>query len=169
MRFGERLRDEAQAQLERVSDEIAHGEPWQSVAERLRQEVPSRDQAVSEFSQAMRAAREFTESRQLVCIPPGGLSVVPTPPFLRELVPIAAYQGPGALDEAQDGTFFVTMPPPEGKWRGPCLAELPATALHEGIPGDIICRTSPRTGVIGWCVACPARRRRARGGRSTAS
>jgi len=135
MRFGERLRDEAHAQVERVSAEIAPGEPWRAVAERLRREVPEREQAVFEFSRALRSARDFTEARQLVCIPPGGLSVVPTPPFLRELVPIAAYQGPGALDDAQDGMFFVTMPPPNERWRGPCLAELPATALHEGVPG----------------------------------
>jgi uncharacterized protein (DUF885 family) len=83
----------------------------------------------------MRQARDFTASRELARVPDAELRVVPTPEFLRALTPFAAYLGPGAFDEEQRGFFFVTLPEPWEEWRTHCRAELPSTALHEGVPG----------------------------------
>ena len=75
----------------------------------------------------MQTAREFTLQRALVEVPPSPLHVVPTPPFLRALIrPLAAYQGPGAFDAVQDGTFFVTLPEPGDAWQAPAAPSCPA-------------------------------------------
>jgi uncharacterized protein (DUF885 family) len=134
-RFGERLRAEATQALERIGAEIAPGVPWREIAARLREDRPTAATALSEFGDAMHAARQFTIAHELVPVPEAPLCVTPTPEFLRALVPFAAYQGPGAFDDDQRGLFFVTLPRGDEPWRAQCRAEIPSTALHEGIPG----------------------------------
>ncbi|HUO51115.1 MAG TPA: DUF885 domain-containing protein [Gemmatimonadaceae bacterium] len=134
-RYGERLRAEAKAELERLAGEIRPGASWRDVVAELRTDRPRREDALKEYAASMRRAREFTASHGLVKVPEGELRVIETPEFLRAMVPYAAYQGPGAFDESQLGTFFVTLPPPGEPWRSDCRAELPNTAVHEGYPG----------------------------------
>jgi len=135
LRFGERLRASAIAQLEQIAAEIDPRACWQEIATRLRADMPSPDSALDEYRDAMEAARHFTISRELMPVPDTTLEVVPTPDFLRPLIPLAAYQGPGAFDPVQRGLFLVTLPENGESWRAHCRAELPSTALHEGIPG----------------------------------
>ena len=135
LRFGDRLRAEAIAELERVAAEIRPNVPWRDVVRDLREDSPTRESAIAEYRDAMRAAREFTVARSLMTVPDGELVVTATPEFLRALIPFAAYQGPPAFDGDGRGTFFVTLPAPDEPWRLHCRAELPSTALHEGIPG----------------------------------
>lgn len=135
LRFGERLRATAIAELEKIAKEMDPGVPWQEIAARLRTDIPSPDSALEEYREAMEASRHFTISRDLMPVPNTTLEVVPTPGFLRPLIPLAAYQGPGAFDPVQRGLFLVTLPENGESWRSHCRAELPSTALHEGFPG----------------------------------
>jgi uncharacterized protein (DUF885 family) len=135
MRFGERLRASATAELEQIGAEIDPGAHWKEIAARLRTDIPSPETALDEYREAMDAARHFTISRDLMPVPAAVLEVVPTPDFLRPLIPLAAYQGPGAFDAVQRGLFLVTLPENGESWSAHCRAELPSTALHEGIPG----------------------------------
>ena len=135
LRFGERLRTEAIAELERLAATLRPKTPWRDVVRELREDTPTRDTAVDEYRSAMGSALQFTVERGLVTVPDGELVVAPTPDFLRALIPFAAYQGPAAFDGDARGTFFVTLPKPNEPWRLHCRAELPSTALHEGIPG----------------------------------
>jgi uncharacterized protein (DUF885 family) len=135
LRFGERLRVEAITELERLAAELRPDTPWRDVVHMLREDTPTRETALEEYRGAMRAAHEFTVERALVTVPDGELVVAPTPDFLRALIPFAAYQGPAAFDGDGRGTFFVTLPRPNEPWRLHCRAELPSTALHEGVPG----------------------------------
>lgn len=134
-RYGERLRAEATAQLERIAGEIAPGESWRALAERLRADTVSPADALSAMREATGAAWDFTAEHALVRIPPAALQVVPTPESLRSLIPFAAYQAPGAFDESQLGLFFVTVPEPGEPRQLPSLAQLGTTALHEAVPG----------------------------------
>jgi uncharacterized protein (DUF885 family) len=134
-RFGERLRGEAMAELERRAKELRPGSSWRDVVLELRKDRPTREQALSEYAAAMSSAKEFAAKRSLVKVPGAELAVIETPEFLRALVPYAAYQGPGAFDTDQRGLFFVTLPPKGEQWRSDCRAELPNTAVHEGYPG----------------------------------
>ena len=135
LRFGERLRAAAIAEIEQIAKEIAPGVSWQEIAAELRADMPSPDSALHEYREAMDASRSFTISRELMPVPDTALEVLPTPGFLRPLIPLAAYQGPGAFDSVQRGLFLVTLPENGESWRSHCRAELPSTALHEGIPG----------------------------------
>ena len=134
-RYGERLRAEAIAALERAANDIRPGANWRDVVAELRKDRPDREGAIAEFTASMRRARQFTASRGLMKVPDAELRVVETPEFLRALIPYAAYQGPGAFDHAQVGMFFVTLPPKGESWRADCRAEMPNTAVHEGFPG----------------------------------
>ena len=134
-KYGERLRAEAVSDLERRAHELKPGTTWRRLVEELREDRPARDGALREYNAAMRRAREFTLTRGFVQVPDVELAVIETPEFLRALVPYAAYQGPGAFDGVQRGTFFVTLPPPGEPWRSDCRAELASTAVHEGFPG----------------------------------
>ncbi|MEP7065636.1 MAG: DUF885 domain-containing protein [Gemmatimonadota bacterium] len=135
LRFGERLRAGAIAELEQIAKEIEPGTPWKEIVARLRTDIPEPGTALEEYREALDAARHFTISRDLMPVPDTALEVVPTPDFLRPLIPLAAYQGPGAFDAVQRGIFLVTLPENGESWRSHCRAELPSTALHEGIPG----------------------------------
>jgi uncharacterized protein (DUF885 family) len=135
LRFGEKLRASAIADLEQISAEIDPRAHWQEIAARLRSDTPSPESALDEYREAMEASRHFTISRELMPATDAVLEVIPTPGFLRPLIPLAAYQGPGAFDPVQRGLFLVTLPDDGESWRSHCRAELPSTALHEGIPG----------------------------------
>jgi uncharacterized protein (DUF885 family) len=167
LRFGERLRTEAIADLERLAGELRPNTPWRDLVHRLREDTPTRDTAIDEYRAAMRAAHEFTVDRALVTVPDGELRVAPTPDFLRAMIPFAAYQGPAAFDGDGRGTFFVTLPRPNEPWRLHCRAELPSTALHEGVPGHHLqivtaCRLPRRVRRVlsspasqeGWALYC---------------
>ena len=135
LRYGERLREEARAELQRWAETIRPGASWREVADVLRHDLPKPETALAEYEAVLRDAREFTREHDLMPVPEGDVSVVPTPSFLRALVPFAAYQGPAAFDDDQRGFFFVTLPAPGEPWRTHCRAELASTALHEGYPG----------------------------------
>lgn len=135
LRFGEKLRASAIVELELIAAEIDPNAHWKEIAAQLRTDIPSPESALDEYREAMEASRHFTISRELMPVPTATLDVVPTPDFLRPLIPLAAYQGPGAFDPVQRGLFLVTLPEAGESWRSHCRAELPSTALHEGIPG----------------------------------
>lgn len=160
LRYGERLHAEALAELERIAAEISPGTPWREVAERLRKDMPAPGTVLEEYAEALRGARDFTVEQGLMRVPPADLRVVPTPPFLRALVPIAAYQGPGAFEKRQTGTFFVTLPEPGQPWRASSRAELPNTAVHEGVPGhhEQIVVGNALPSVVRRVIATPAAR-----------
>ena len=87
-------------------------------------------------------AREFVAERGLATIPNAPLDVVPTPAFMRPVIPFAAYDSPGPYSSDRTGSFYVTVPDAklpaavrERILRDHCRFELAATALHEGYPG----------------------------------
>src|SRR5439155_23065330 len=75
-------------------------------------------------------------------IPEAPLDVVPTPAFMRPVIPFAAYDSPGAYSSDRTGWFYVTVPDPKlppgvqaRVLREHCRHELAGTALHEAYPG----------------------------------
>jgi uncharacterized protein (DUF885 family) len=135
LRYGERLCAEMTARVGALAAEIQPGAHWRDVVERLREETPSREAAIPTYGDALRATRDFTITHALMTVPDDDVRVTPTPRFLRAMVPFAAYQAPGAFDEAQCGTLYVTLPDDRDPWRMTCRAELPSIVLHEGVPG----------------------------------
>lgn len=141
-RYGHRLKEEVQADLERMATKLDGGRPWPELVERLREDHPSADELVDAYAKEMARARDFVAERDLAPIPEAPLGVIPTPAFMRPVIPYAAYDSPGAYSRDRTGWFYVTVPDPRLPadqqnriLRDHCRYELAATALHEGYPG----------------------------------
>jgi uncharacterized protein (DUF885 family) len=121
-RYGHRLAEEVEAELVAMADDIAPGVAWPDLVDRLRGTHPGSDELVAVYAGEMERARQFVVERDLVPVPEGRLDVIETPPFLKPLIPYAAYQPPGPFAR-------------ERMLRDHCVYELASTALHEGYPG----------------------------------
>jgi uncharacterized protein (DUF885 family) len=141
-RYGLRLKEEIEADLQVRANRLDGGRPWSEIADRLRADHPDADELVDAYVTEMARAREFVAAKGLAPIPDAPLGVVPTPAFMRPVIPFAAYDSPGAYTRDRTGWFYVTVPDPrlpaeqqERVLRDHCRYELAATALHEGYPG----------------------------------
>jgi uncharacterized protein (DUF885 family) len=141
-RYGLRLKEEIEADLVRLAKRLDGAKPWPELVDKLRSDHPAPDELVDAYAKEMARARDFVEQRKLAPIPKAPLGVIPTPAFMRPVIPYAAYDSPGAYSRDRTGWFYVTVPdsrlPREQQeriLRDHCRYELAATALHEGYPG----------------------------------
>jgi uncharacterized protein (DUF885 family) len=141
-RYGLHLKEELEADLARRAARLDGGRSWQEVADRLRGDHPPAAALVDAYAREMARARDFVAERGLAPLPDAPLDVVPTPSFMRPVIPFAAYDSPGPYSSDRTGWFYVTVPDPalppgvqERILRDHCRHELAATALHEGYPG----------------------------------
>ena len=141
-RYGLHLKEEVEADLANRAARLNEGKEWKEVADRLRADHPPAAGLVEAYAREMARAREFVDAHGLAPIPEAPLDVVPTPAFMRPVIPFAAYDSPGAYSKDRTGWFYVTLPDPslpagaqERILRDHCRYELAATALHEGYPG----------------------------------
>ncbi len=126
-RYGLRLKEEIEADLVRLATRLDGATP---------------NELVEAYAKEMARARDFVAERRLAPIPKAPLGVIPTPAFMRPVIPYAAYDSPGAYSRDRTGWFYVTVPDArlpaaqqERILRDHCRYELAATALHEGYPG----------------------------------
>ncbi len=172
-RYGLRLKEEIEADLVRLASRL-DGRPWPELVDKLRADHPSSAELVDAYAREMARARDFVAARQLAPIPQAQLGVIPTPAFMRPVIPYAAYDSPGAYSRDRTGWFYVTVPDSrlpsdqqERILRDHCRYELPATALHEGYPGHhlqlVIAKEQPShtrknlwtpLTVEGWALYC---------------
>jgi uncharacterized protein (DUF885 family) len=141
-RYGLHLKEEVETDLARRAARFDGGRTWQDVVDRLRADHPPASGLVDAYAREMARARDFVAQRGLAPIPSAPLDVVPTPAFMRPIIPFAAYDSPGPYSRDRRGWFYVTAPDPllpaaaqERILRDHCRYELAATALHEGYPG----------------------------------
>ncbi len=141
-RYGLHLKDEIEHDLAGRAGRLDGGKSWGDVADRLRGDHPPAAALVDAYAREMTRARDFVAERGLAPIPDAPLDVVPTPAFMRPVIPFAAYDSPGPYSSDRTGWFYVTVPDPklpagaqERMLRDHCRHELAATALHEGYPG----------------------------------
>jgi uncharacterized protein (DUF885 family) len=141
-RYGMHLKEELEADLGARAARLDRGKTWQDLADRLRADHPAATELVAAYAAEMARARDFVAQRGLAPIPDASLDVVPTPAFMRPVIPFAAYDPPGAYSRDRTGWFYVTLPDPalparaqERILRDHCRYELGVTALHEGFPG----------------------------------
>ena len=140
--YGATLVNDVEGALTDLAREIDGTTRWPDLADRLRDSHPPDGGVVTAYADEMERARQFVQERGIVPEFPGELRVVETPSFLSPLIPVAAYQPPGAFAEDRSGLFYVTPPaaeleggPRESALRNHCRFEIAATALHEGYPG----------------------------------
>jgi hypothetical protein len=141
-RYGHQLREQVTEEIVRVAGRIDAGRRWRELVDELRDDAPPDDQLLTVYRAELDAACQFVAGRSLVSVPAGHVEVVPTPGFLRALVPFAAYEPPPIYLAQRTGRFYVTEPdasqPAEIQMRqrrGHCRHAIPAMVAHEAYPG----------------------------------
>jgi uncharacterized protein (DUF885 family) len=143
LKVGWRLFEETDRAMTELAQQIDGRKTARELLEIAKADHPKADELMDVYRREMAKARQFVASRDIVTIPKGeSLKIESTPPFVRGIIPYAAYMMPGPLEEMQQGIFFVTPVDPQGpqeeqeqKLKGHHYAKLPVTALHEAYPG----------------------------------
>jgi uncharacterized protein (DUF885 family) len=141
--IGWKLFKETDKAMAEMAQQIDRGKTARELLEQAKADHPKADELLDVYRREMARARQFVASRDIVTIPKGeSLKIEPTPPFLRGIMPYAAYMMPGPLEKMQQGIFLVTPVDPhsskeeqEEKLKGHYYGKLPVTALHEAYPG----------------------------------
>ncbi len=143
LEIGEEIFAETKAAMKRQAEKIKPGHNAAKLLEEAKKDHPAAGELLSAYQQAMEETREFVIKEQIVNIPEGEeLKIIETPPYLRPIIPYAAYMQPGIFADDLTGLFLVTPVDPdadaelkEEKLKGHFYAKLPITTLHEGYPG----------------------------------
>jgi len=143
LEVGWKLFRDTQSQMETLAAKVAPGKTAREIVDEAKKDHPKAQDLLKTYRREMQRARRFVQEKAIVTIPDGEkLTVQPTPPSMRPMLPYAAYMMPGPLEKKQEGIFLVTpvdwfMPRKarEEKLRGHNRAKIPVTALHEAYPG----------------------------------
>jgi uncharacterized protein (DUF885 family) len=143
LKTGWRLFGETEKAMEELARRIDRQKTARELMEVAKTDHPKADELLDVYRREMARARQFVATRDIVTIPEGeSLKIEPTPPFMRGVIPYAAYMMPGPLEKMQQGVFLVTPVDPqspkeeqEEKLKGHYYGKLPVTALHEAYPG----------------------------------
>ncbi|RME38710.1 MAG: DUF885 domain-containing protein, partial [Thermoflexia bacterium] len=130
-------------QMEEVARQIDPNRSVRDLIEEAKNNHPTVEGLLDAYREAMAAVRQYVIDHEIATIPEGEvLRVIETPPYLRPVIPYAAYMPPGILEEKQEGLFLVTPVDPnappevqEQTLKGHNWAKIPITALHEAYPG----------------------------------
>jgi uncharacterized protein (DUF885 family) len=140
---GWRLLEDTERQIKELAAQIDPAKTAGELLEEVKRDHPTASGLLDAYRQKMAEARQFVVDHDIATIPGGErIRIEPTPPFLRPVMPFAAYMIPGFLEEFQEGVFIVTpvdedvdAEAAEKKLRAHPTAEIPVTALHEAYPG----------------------------------
>ncbi|MGQ9478283.1 MAG: DUF885 domain-containing protein, partial [Candidatus Bipolaricaulia bacterium] len=140
---GWRLFEETKEEMEGLARKITPGKSAKEILEEAKADHPKAEELLDVYREEVAKVRKFVLEHEIASIPEGeSLKIEPTPPFLRGIIPYAAYMMPGPLEKLQQGIFLVTPVDPasppeeqEEKLKGHNWAKLPVTALHEAYPG----------------------------------
>lgn len=141
--IGEKLIEETQKEMEKVSKEIDPQKDWTDIVKEIKKTHPEKEKLLDFYKKEMEKARDFVKQKDLVTIPEGeNLEVIETPIFERNIIPYGAYMPPAPFEEKQEGFFWVTpinenLPSDQQKQqlRGHNCFGAVLTALHEAYPG----------------------------------
>jgi uncharacterized protein (DUF885 family) len=109
------------------------------VVDRVKSDHPATfEQALAAYRDAMHRARDFIIRHGIVSVPDDEhLEVIPTPAYLRNLVPFAAYFDPPKFESSRAGLYIVTpsVGGESGAIREHNYASISNTSIHEAYPG----------------------------------
>jgi len=103
--------------------------------------------ALEAYRAAMLRAREHIARHDLVTLPADDvLEVIPTPVFMRRMMPLAAYFDPATFDHPARGTYVVTpsVDGDAGAMREHNWSSIVNTSVHEAYPGHHLQLTAAR-------------------------
>ncbi len=127
-----KLRADTARQIDPDVDEAA-------VIDRIKSDHPATfEEALDAYRDVMVRARAHLIEHDLVTVPPDErLEVVPTPEYLRNVVPFAAYFDPPKFDRDPSGIYIVTPAVGDnpGAMREHNRSSISNTSIHEAYPG----------------------------------
>lgn len=110
-----------------------------SLIDRIKSDHPaSFADALDGYKETMRRAKAYLVERDLVTIPAGeSLDVIPTPEYLRSVIPFAAYYSPARFDADTRGIYIVTpaVDDDPNALREHYYGSISNTSIHEAYPG----------------------------------
>jgi uncharacterized protein (DUF885 family) len=113
--------------------------PESVVVDRIKSNHPATfDEALAAYKDAMVRARAHIIDRDIATMPPGEqISVIPTPEYLRQVIPFAAYFEPPKFDKHPSGIYIVTpsVGDDPNAMREHNYASISNTSVHEAYPG----------------------------------
>jgi uncharacterized protein (DUF885 family) len=122
-----------------AADEVDPAATEKEVVERVKDDHPATfEEALTSYGDAMRRARQYLIERGIVTVPSDErVEVIATPPYLRGVMPFAAYFQPARWDPSPVGVYVVTPSVDEdpGAMREHYLASISNTSIHEAYPG----------------------------------
>jgi len=134
----ERLKEEREARAA-AARELDANVDEATVIDRIKSAQPADfEAALDAYRDAMHRARRHLIERDLATVPDDErIDVVPTPEYLRNVVPFAAYFEPAAFDKEPKGIYIVT--PSVGHdpnaMREHNFSSISNTSIHEAYPG----------------------------------
>ena len=110
-----------------------------TVVDRVKANHPDTfEEALAAYKDAMVRARTHIIERGIATMPPGEqISVIPTPEYLRTVIPFAAYFEPPKFDKHPSGIYIVTpsVHDDPNAMREHNYASISNTSVHEAYPG----------------------------------
>ncbi|MDQ3880110.1 MAG: DUF885 domain-containing protein [Chloroflexota bacterium] len=134
---GEQMLADAHAARDAIAGEIDPLLSPAEVADAVKNDHPATfAEALDGYRESMERARRFIVEHDLMTMPPSDrLIVIETPPYIRHLIPLAAYDPPAKFDADPIGTYIVTPPATPGMMREHNHASISNTSVHEAYPG----------------------------------
>ncbi len=132
-----------QDEIKKVASKIDSDENWVETMEKIKKDSPPAEALLEYYRWEVATNRDFVIQKRIATIPDKeSLEVVETPPFMRALLPYAAYMRPAPFEPDQKGFFWVT-PVDSGvadsirkqQLSGHSRAAVAIRSLHEGYPG----------------------------------
>jgi uncharacterized protein (DUF885 family) len=96
------------------------------------------EEALEGYRDVMHRARDFVDTHSIATLPPGeSLAVMPTPEYLRNVMPFAAYFEPPKFDAQPSGIYIVTPSVDDDPraMREHNFSSISNTSIHEAYPG----------------------------------
>ena len=134
----ERLRDEHAGRTAAAREIDANADESAVIETVKADQPPDFDAALDAYRDAMLRARRHLIEHDLVTVPGDErIDVIPTPEYLRNVVPFAAYFEPAAFDRDPKGIYIVTpsVHHDPNAMREHNYASISNTSIHEAYPG----------------------------------
>jgi len=132
LRLNREARVEAAREIDPSTDEA-------TVVDRIKRDHPATfEEALDAYRDVMVRGRQHLIDHRIVTVPPDErIDVVPTPEYLRNVVPFAAYFSPPKFDRNPKGIYIVTpsVGDDPGAMREHNYSSISNTSIHEAYPG----------------------------------
>ena len=134
--YGKRLVEETEKALLAQSREVCGEEDIAKALAVVKGRLPEPAQLIDSYRQKMQDAYHWLLKSGIVTVPQEqSLKVLPTPDFLRCLIPFAAYEPPAPGDRQQRGFYYVTTVEEPELLAEHNIYSMELTSVHEAFPG----------------------------------